>query len=386
MKRFAVMSCIVFMSGLWWTPPSHAVEFAIVGARAAGMGGAGVAVTSDAFATYWNPAGLAMSKTIDIRVGVSAQAIDRLGIKDTIDDVKNFNKNDPSQANVNKANDIASRINQPGSSLSGIAAGGLYVKGYVGEHAFGFNISDVATAGMFVSSPVRVTCAGNVNCLGGTTSVSLAGQMALNGLEARQAVLSYAYAFMDRMFAFGVSGKVIQGAAYAGTATIQSGNDVSLTDNLGKAKLSTAFGIDAGAMFRPSSWLRAGIVAKDINQPTFDSPAGGKYKLNPQVRGGVAVNPYPSLTITSDVDITSNRTFVPGLKSQVLSLGAEQTVLNELLSLRIGALKNMQDAASPITPTAGFGVRLFALRIDVGGGYDFRERGALASGTLALTF
>ena len=378
MKKRVFVCIVVGACTLFASVQASAVEWATVGARAAGMGGAGVAVTTDAYATYWNPAGLAMSKTVDIRGGLSAQVIDRVGIKDTIDDIKDFNTNDPSQANINKANDIANRINRLGASLSAIGAAGLYVKGYFGEHAFGFNLSDVATAGMFVSSPVRVTP--------GPGSVSLSGQMALNGLEARQAVFSYAYAFMDRMFSFGVSGKVIQGAAYAGTATIRGGNDVSLSDNLGKAGLSTAFGIDVGAMYRPSSWLRMGIVAKDINQPTFDTQAGGQFKLNPQVRGGVAVNPWETLTVTMDADLTSNKTLVPDIKSRVFSLGAEQTIFSELLSLRLGAFKNVADAHSYITPTAGFGVRLFALRVDVGGGYDFRERGMLASGTVALTF
>jgi len=89
------------------------------------MGGAGVAVTTDAFATYWNPAGLAMTKTVDIRIGVAAQAIDRLGVRDVIDDLKNFNSSDPAAAS--KAQDIANRLNKPNASLSGIAAGGLYI-------------------------------------------------------------------------------------------------------------------------------------------------------------------------------------------------------------------------------------------------------------------
>jgi hypothetical protein len=377
-KTILVSGFVAWIAALSAAQLAHAVEFAIVGARAAGMGGAGVAVTSDAFATYWNPAGLAMSKTVDIRIGVSAQAIDRMELRDTIDDIEKFNTNDLSQANINKANDIASRINRPGATLSAIGAAGLYVKGYYGDHAFGFNVSDVATAGMFVSQPVTVTSGGG--------TVSLNGQIALNGLEARQAVASYAYAFMDRMFAIGVSGKLIQGAAYTGTATIQGGNDISLSDDLGKAKLSTAFGIDAGAMFRPSSWLRAGIVAKDINRPSFDAPNGQKFYLDPQVRAGVALNPWDTLTLTADIDVTKNKTLVPDLKSRVISVGAEQTILSELLSLRIGAFKNTADANSYITPTAGFGIRLFALRVDVAGGYDFREGGAIASGTVAMTF
>jgi hypothetical protein len=129
-----------------------------------------------------------------------------------------------------------------------------------------------------------------------------------------------------------------------------------------------------------------GIVGKDLNAPTFDAPDGNQFKLGPQVRGGIAVNPDSSLTLTFDGDITSNKTLVPGLKSRVLSAGAEQTILGDFLALRIGVLKNVEDAKSTFTPTAGFGIRFFALRVDIGGGYDFREQQALASGSISMTF
>ena len=357
-----------------------AVEFVTVGPRAMGMGGAGVAVTTDALATYWNPAGLAMTQTVDIRIQGGSQVIDRLGIADAVHDLEKFNPSDTSAANQAKAQDIANRINRPGATVSLNGSAGLYIKGHLGEHAFGLNVSDVATGGGFVSTPATAA-------LNGTgTAVNLTGAMAIRGLEARQIAFSYAYAFADKTFAFGVTGKIIQGAAYNGSTLLTGGTDVSITDNFGKSTLSTAFGIDVGAIYRPSSWLRFGLVAKDINQPTFKAPGGGELQLGPQVRGGVAVNPYSSLTLTADVDATANKTFVPGVKSQVLSLGAEQTVLTEFLSFRVGAFKNMKDAGTPFTPTAGLGIRVFALRVDVGGGYDFREKGALLSGSLSLTF
>lgn len=356
-----------------------AIEFVTVGPRAMGMGGAGVAVTTDSLATYWNPAGLAMTQTVDIRILGGAQVIDRLGIADAVHDLEKFNPNDPNTAaNLAKAQDIANRINRPGATVSLNGSAGLYIKGHLGEHAFGLNVSDVATGGGFVSTPITATQNGS--------NVSLAGAMALRGLEARQVAFSYAHAFADKTFSFGVTGKIIQGAAYSGSTTLTGGTDVSVTDNFGKSTLSTAFGIDAGAIYRPSSWLRFGVVAKDINQPTFNAPGGGELKLGPQVRGGVAVNPYASLTLTADVDATANKTLVPGVKSQVLSLGAEQTVLSEFLSFRLGAFKNMKDASTPFTPTAGLGLRIFAFRMDVGGGYDFREKGALGSLSLSLTF
>lgn len=371
LMSFVVFGCCLAI-GLLLPHDASAVEFAFVGARAVGMGGAGVAVTTDAFATYWNPAGLAMSKTVDFRAQVSGQAIDRLGLLDTIKDIDNLNSSStPAQAQA-----LANRLNQPGTNVSGIGTAGLYFKGYFGDHAFGFNISDVATGGAFVASPVAV--------VGNTVNA----QLALRALEARQAAFSYAYAFADHTFAIGITGKIIQGAAYSSIINVNSAGDstVDLAQDIGKAKLSTAFGIDVGAMYRPTSWLRVGIVAKDINQPTFDAPGGGEFKLTPQVRGGVAVNPWETMTVTFDADLNANHTLTPGIKSQVLSLGAEQTILNEFLSLRVGAFKNVQDANSYVTPTAGFGLRVFALRVDLGGGYDFRNRGALASGTVAFTF
>ena len=370
--RASIRILICFLLSLVATP-AVAVEFAVVGPRAAGMGGAGVAVTTDAYATYWNPAGLAMVKSMDIRIQGTVQVTGREGIVKALDDLKDFNPNDTPA----KAQSIADQINQAGATISGVGTAGLYFKGHFGEHAFGFNVSDVATSGAFVSSPLLVS---------GTGPVNISGQMALRGLEARQLAFSYAYAFADKRFSVGVTGKVIQGAAYNTTTNLQGGVDPNLSDNFGKAAISTSYGIDLGAMYRPSSWLKFGVVAKDINQPTFDAPGGLQYKLTSQVRGGVAVNPWSTMTITADMDITSNQTLVPGLKSQVLSLGMEQTILSEFLSLRAGTYKNVQDAGSIFTPTAGIGMRIYSFRLDLAGGYDFNKGSAIASGALAWIF
>jgi hypothetical protein len=359
-----------------------AAEFVLVGPRAMGMGGAGVAVTTNALATYWNPAGLAMTQTVDIRVQGGGLAIDRRGLGDALHDLENFDGSNTSDPNLQaRAQDIADRINRPGATVSVNGSAGLYVKGHLGEHAFGFNVSDVATGGGFVSTPVQASQPGGLG-----TPITVAGQMALRGLEARQLAFSYAYAFSDKTFSIGITAKVIQGAAYNGSTDLTGGSGVSTTDHFGKPNISTTYGIDLGAIYRPSSWVRFAVVAKDINKPTFDAAGGGELKLEPQVRFGVAVNPYSTLTLTADVDATSNKTFVPGVKSQLLSLGLEQAILSEFLSFRIGTFKNMQDASTPFVPTAGLGIRWFNFRADAGGGYDFREKGALVSASISLTF
>lgn len=361
-----------------WLPftAASAVEFTIVGPRAMGMGGAGVAVTTDSLATYWNPAGLAMQQSVDIRIQGGAQLVDRLGIKDTLDDINGINRNDISAANINRLQGLLNSLN--GASISAAGAAGVYLKGYYGNHAFGFNVSDVATGGLFTSVPLTAALSG--------TTLNVSGQLAIRGLEARQAGLSYAYTFADRKFSVGATVKMIQGAAYSGQVNVFGSNGgLGFTSDLGKAAISTTMGVDVGALYRPVSWLRMGVVAKDLNQPAFDAPGGGQFKLLPQVRGGIAVNPSSSLTLTADGDITANQTLVPGLKSRVVSVGAEQ-MLFDFLALRAGALKNIEDAKSTVTPTAGLGIRIFALRLDIAGGYDFRQRGALASGSLAMTF
>lgn len=138
-------------------------------------------------------------------------------------------------------------------------------------------------------------------------------------------------------------------------------------------------------MIHPTSWLQIGIVGKDLNKPSFNAPGGGKFKLRPQVRGGVAFIPFSSTTVSVDADLTKNKTLIPGLRSRVMSLGIEQGIL-EVLYLRGGALKNVEDAKSRITPTAGLGLHLGAFHFDVGGGYDFDDRGVLGSFSLALAF
>ncbi|NOU09275.1 MAG: conjugal transfer protein TraF [Nitrospira sp.] len=364
-----------------WPSYGSTAEFVIVGPRAMGMGGAGVAVTTNALATYWNPAGLAMTQTVDIRMQGGGLAIDRRGLGDALHDLENFTTSDTSPDNLARGQSIADRINRPGATVSVNGSAGLYVKGHLGEHAFGFNVSDVATGGGFVSTPIQASQPG-----GPGTPITVAGQMALRGLEARQLAFSYAYAFSDKTFSIGITAKVIQGAAYNGSTDLTGGSGVSTTDHFGKPNISTTYGIDLGAIYRPSSWVRFAVVAKDINKPTFDAAGGSKLTLEPQVRFGVAINPYSSLTLSADVDATSNKTFVPGVKSQLLSLGLEQTILSEFLSFRIGTFKNMQDASTPFVPTAGLGIRWFNFRADAGGGYDFREKGALVSASISLTF
>ena len=64
----------------------------------------------------------------------------------------------------------------------------------------------------------------------------------------------------------------------------------------------------------------------------------------------------------------------------------EHTILSECLSFRVGTYQNVQDAGSIFTPTAGIGIRIDSFRLDLAGGYDCNESGAIASGARSLIF
>jgi hypothetical protein len=283
------------------------------------MGGAGVAVTTDSLATYWNPAGLAMTPTGDVRIQASGQEIDRLGIRDTLEDIDDIDQTDRSAANQARLQNLLNELN--GASLSALVAAGAYFKGSWGDHAFGLNISDVGTGGSFTNTPLTVVDTG--------TRLDINGQLQVNYLEARQIAASYAFAFWEKKVSIGVTGKVIQGVAYRRGIDVDDAADTfNISDELKNAKKSYEMGVDAGVIIHPVSWLKAGVVGKDLNTPSFNTPGGGEFKLRPQARAGLAVMPFSSMTVTVDVDLTKNKTLLPDIRSRVVSVGVEQGIFD----------------------------------------------------------
>src|SRR3954466_13515578 len=63
----------------WGVPPAAAQTFDTVGTRAAGMGGAFVAVADDASAAYWNPAGFASGAYFSLVLDRSEAKLDPPG-------------------------------------------------------------------------------------------------------------------------------------------------------------------------------------------------------------------------------------------------------------------------------------------------------------------
>jgi hypothetical protein len=78
-------------------------------------------------------------------------------------------------------------------------------------------------------------------------------------------------------------------------------------------------GLDLGVHYRVGA-LRAGLVARNVTEPSFQRPEGGTLKQGRQVRGGIAWMAEGSTTLAADVDLTDVRGTRPGRR---VAIGAE---------------------------------------------------------------
>ncbi|MCK5492551.1 MAG: hypothetical protein KAJ14_05525, partial [Candidatus Omnitrophica bacterium] len=117
--------------------------------------------------------------------------------------------------------------------------------------------------------------------------------------------------------------------------------------------------------------------ARNINSPEFDGPtvAGRKFNdvtLDPSVTAGIAFIPYEGFTLEADYEITKQETLFPGYDAQYFSMGAEWLFLR-FMAFRAGAYKNMAESDIGLVYTAGIGLDLLSVHLDLAGAYSSNE-------------
>ncbi|MCG2712106.1 MAG: conjugal transfer protein TraF [Candidatus Omnitrophica bacterium] len=203
-----------------------------------------------------------------------------------------------------------------------------------------------------------------------TTSASL------EGFGLVEIPLSYGKALNENL-SIGGNIKLMQGYVYGTEVVVFNKDSGDILDDADKNyQESTSFGVDVGAMYRIKR-VNFGIVARNINSPEFDGPtvAGRKFNdvtLDPSVTAGVAFIPYEGFTLEADYDITKQETLFPGYDSQYFSAGAEWLFLR-FLALRAGAYKNMAESDIGLVYTAGIGLDLIGVHLDLAGAYSSDE-------------
>lgn len=188
----------------------------------------------------------------------------------------------------------------------------------------------------------------------------------MKGILLGEVPIAYGHKFdFGRFGQLGVGGsvKVMSGTTYAYRQILADIEDTEdLVDKMTESKkTSINIGVDLGAMWRYQDALTVGLVAKNLNAPEFDLPlingqkvGDGKIKVDPQVRMGVAVDPFSWLTVAADLDVTENKT-VLGAKSRILGGGLDIHPVS-WFSVRGGGYNNIAD--STIGPVATAGISL----------------------------
>lgn len=199
----------------------------------------------------------------------------------------------------------------------------------------------------------------------------------------------------------GVNVKLIQAYAFSQTLLVQDMDEQGIEDSFDnlQEQLTDSYsfqgderfnvGLDLGVVFTPQlpmiDGLAISLMARNINGPEFrfDSNYTGApelIRLDPQFRLGASWTILPSvippLTVGFEADLNAvSSDILPKYHTQYVRFGAafEPSFGNFGIGVRAGAFKNIADADEPVVLTAGFGVRAFVVKFDIGAQYGLRS-------------
>ena len=358
----------VLFAGLWTAASPAGAQFPWAGARALGMGGAQVAAVDDASAAWWNPAALGRLDGWNVQILAGGVASSRNDLLRTIDTLTGLpfdaiaHGGDPGRL-PELLDGLTSLTREDTSVLfSGVAGVAAAYKG------FALSVGDVPYAAVYpVIDLVHIVPAG-----GPADGLSF-NQTGLSfaGLSAREIRLAYGRGFLGGTVLVGGAARLVFGRTYfehcglfdeCPNKNLSSLVREAFQEN---ARDGTKFAFDLGAMVNLGI-LRVGLTGVSLNQPKFDvasvPSAPAALPLPRQLRGGIAVDPLPFLTVAADGDLLESDTLAPGAKSRQLSLGVEGRV--PLFAFRAGTFHDFSASNPHWAVSAGVGFRGPILSVD----------------------
>lgn len=262
-----------------------------------------------------------------------------------------------------------------------------------------------------------ITTLGKISAQSGSTNEldQNTTTVVLNGFAVAEVPLTYGYALNDNI-AIGANLKLMKGRVYGTEVLVfNDGSEDVLERTDENYKETTTYGVDLGVMAR-YGMFNFGLTGRNLNSPKFDGfskdinydsadtdPITGlpttitktinvaDIKLKPQATAGIAFIPFETLTLEVDYDLTKNETVLTKYKTQNLSAGLEWDIMR-FLALRAGAYKNMAESDTGVVYTAGLGLNLWAIRLDIAGAmspdkvqFDGEEVPKLAKASVQLS-
>ena len=239
MRLFAGLSavCVVLAPGGVNAQPAN-----VVGTRAAGMGGAFVAVADDASAVYWNPAGLASGAYFSLLLdGGTREAVPNQGARGE---------------------------NQSSFLLA------------ASMPALGLSYYRISTS---VATPDPV-------------------DPRVDTLVTHQAGLTFVQSVLPTV-AVGSTVKLVRG--YAASAVVPSATAEEALDSIQPGlqdEGTSQFDVDVGVMLA-SGPFKAGFTMRNVREPEFRTPEGRTLHLERQARAGVSYAASPGILVAADLDL-----------------------------------------------------------------------------------
>jgi hypothetical protein len=298
--------------------PAAAQSFDTVGTRAAGMGGAFVAVADDASAVYWNPAGFASGALFSL-------VLDR----------------------------NAAKLAPPSDGPAGSRSGFLMALGVpaLGLSYYRLRSIDLTPLQTLVGPAVVEANSLVTHHIGATLVQSVAPGLAV-----------------------GATLKLVRGVASSTLEPATERDD--LLDDHGDLTRegTTRFDADLGVM-ATAGRLKAGLTVRNVSEPSFRTPGGRSLQLERQARAGLSVAPVAGWVVAADSDVLEShgpagpiRTFAAGTEGRV----------HRRAFVRGGF--NVNTAGSERTPAVSAGASFAAtasllVDVQVTGGSDKAARG-----------
>ncbi len=200
------------------------------------------------------------------------------------------------------------------------------------------------------------------------------------GFAVVEVPVSYGWALNENL-AFGATVRAMYGSVL-GTAIwiFSEDNDTVLEDLSDNANSSLNIGLDLGVLYRIPNFQFA-LVGHNLNRPTFEGftetiPVNGADQtlqipdvtFEPQITFGAAYMPSQRLTLETNLELLKASSLLESYDIQRFSVGGEVDVW--LVALRLGAYRNLAVSWQDWVATAGAGVNLGGVKVDVGGAYS----------------
>jgi hypothetical protein len=421
-----------------------AMEFQSIGHQSMSMGGTGVASASDSMAGYYNPAllisnknngALALGVGVGIRENNIGEHIDKLSdidFEESLDNIAdNINKAVPinrttlqghnreqDRNNITEAQNILKSIGtknglsiMPSIYLSGkvnefglgiYGTGELSITAHVDTNRLALSVEDPDNPGHYYNyDPIKDRYSEitedeyNRNSIEAATKEGGTTYIDGKGLVVTEVPLSYARKYdLDKgELSVGGSIKYMQGITYVQRLNIETESDKATDDLDENEEKSNNVGLDLGLIFKAKDIekLSIGLVAKNINSPSFDTANGSDITIDPQIRTGLSYQAREDIDLALDLDLTSNETFIPGYDSQQLGIGINYHPVS-WFSLRGGLMSNLANSNDGVIYTTGFGIGHEKFSLDIAaqmasksGTYDGEDIPKYARVNVALT-